>query len=86
MAPSDNIFFTAELVNNGNTTREVYAVLEIEYIKAKPVLDTRWQVVSVGQCDGSGLGVNAQAGKSKFAISSQPMTMMKDGTIFGLRG
>jgi hypothetical protein len=84
IAPNDNILFTAEIINNSNSTRDVYAVLDVEYIKSKPALDSRWQVVAVGNCDGKGLAINAEEGKSKFAVTSQPMTMMKDGTIFGL--
>jgi hypothetical protein len=37
-------------------------------------------------CDGKGLEVRPEQGKQKFAITSQPMTMLKNGIMFGLRG
>jgi hypothetical protein len=85
VGPADDMFFTAEIINNSNATKEVYVVIDIEYLKSKPVLTSSWHVLGVGTCDGSGLEIRPEKGKQKFAITSKPMTVLRDGYIFGIR-
>jgi hypothetical protein len=81
----DNIMMTAEIVNNANTTQNVYITIDLEYLNAKPDLVSTWHVLGVGTCDGKGLEIKPEKGVTKFAITSKPMTFQRDGYIFGIR-
>jgi hypothetical protein len=77
--------FTAEIINNGATPREIYIVLDLDYLQGPPPVPSTWHVLGVGSCDGQGIAIRPEAGKSKFTIKSQPMTVQRTGYIFGLR-
>jgi hypothetical protein len=77
--------FTAEIINNGNTPKDIYIVLDFDYLKGSPPVTSTWHILGVGTCDGQGLAIQPEAGKKNFAIKSQPMTVQRNGTIFGLR-
>jgi len=77
---------SAEIINNSNTTKDVYIVIDIEYVKGKPARPTSWHVLNVGMCDGKGIEIKPEdKGLKKFVITSQPMTVKRDGSIFGIR-
>ena len=85
VSQKDNIMFTAEMINNSNATQSVYVVLDVEYVKRKPALTTSWHVLAVGMCDGKGIAILPEGTKTKFGMKSQPMTVQRDGFIFGVR-
>jgi hypothetical protein len=85
LGANDVIMFTAEMINNGAAPREVYVVLDFDYLKGAPAVTSTWHALAVGTCDGHGIDVRPEAGKTKFAVKSQPMTVQRTGYIFGLR-
>ncbi len=85
MGTDDVIMFTAEIVNNGAAPREVYVVLDFDYLKGAPPVASTWHVLPVGTCDKNGIAVRPEAGKARFTVKSQPMTVQRTGYIFGLR-
>ena len=87
VGPQDSISFIAEIINNSNSTMDVYAAVDVEYIKGKPAMESTMHLMNVGMCDGKGLDIrpDLHSGQKKFAMSSKPMTVQKDGDIIGLR-
>jgi hypothetical protein len=77
--------FTAEIINYSNVTQNVYVVIDLEYLEAKPDFTSTWHVLAVGTCDGKGMAIHPEEGKKKFALTSQPMMVQKDGYMFGIR-
>jgi hypothetical protein len=76
---------TAEIINNGNAAREVYIVLDLDYLRGPPPATSTWHVLGVGTCDGQGVAIRPEPGKARFSVRSQPMTVLRTGHIFGLR-
>jgi hypothetical protein len=76
---------TAEIINNGAAAREVYIVLDFDYLRGPPPATATWHVLGVGTCDGQGVAIRPEAGKARFTVKSQPMTVQRTGYIFGLR-
>jgi hypothetical protein len=78
----------AEIINNSNITKDVYAMVDVEYIKEKPTLETVTHMMTVGMCDGKGMNIRPelQGETKKFTASSKAMTVQRDGYIMGLRG
>jgi Stress up-regulated Nod 19 len=81
----DNIMLAAEIINTGPVTKEVYVVLDFDYVQGAPPVTATWHVLGVGTCDGQGIAIRPEAGKAKFSVKSQPMTVLRTGYIFGLR-
>lgn len=77
----DRVFMTMDVVNYGAETKEVYAVVDIQYVEGKPkgFLEGVTQLWSVGTCDGQVGFVRPPPGQKKFALSSKSMKIVKDG-------
>jgi hypothetical protein len=85
LGANDAIMFAAEMINNGAAPREVYVVLDFDYLRGPPPATSTWHVLSVGSCDGQGISVRPEPGKARFTVKSKPMTVQRTGYIFGLR-
>jgi hypothetical protein len=60
-------------------------VLDLDYLRGPAPAISTWHVLGVGTCDGQGVAIRPEAGKTKFRVKSQPMTVLRTGHIFGLR-
>jgi hypothetical protein len=85
LGAEDNIMLAAEIINNGDKAKEVFVVLDLDYLKGTPPVTSTWHVLGVGTCDGQGVSIRPKEGESKFAVKSQPMVVQRTGYIFGLR-
>jgi hypothetical protein len=84
----DKTLMTGDIVNYTNETKEVYSLIDIQYIQGKPAghMEAVTQLWSVGQCDGMIGFVRPPPGQKKFALKSQKMTITQDGTFLAWRG
>ena len=85
VSPGDEILVNAEVVNLTNDTKTIYALIDIEYVPGKAKLEASPVTLSVGQCDGGGIGLTPTEGAKKWNLESKPMTIQSDGYIFAIR-
>jgi len=77
---NDRIMMSGDVVNYKNETQTVFAKGEIEYIegKVKEALETNYQLIDVGICDGKSVMLEPPKGQTKFTYKGQEITMAKD--------
>jgi hypothetical protein len=87
VANKDKIFMTTELVNYSNQDKELFALIDIEYIPGKLAngFDVTSETLSVTQCDTENKGIQPQGNQKKFSVLSKPMTLNVDGYIMNQR-
>ncbi|KAF2663448.1 hypothetical protein BT63DRAFT_119198 [Microthyrium microscopicum] len=89
LGKDDKIMLSAELVNHANTTKDVYAVTEIDYVPGQPAgyLDSGVVMFAMNQCDGWSMpSIRGWPGYNKFTIKGTPATAVMDGYMLLRRG
>jgi hypothetical protein len=88
VGPKDRIMMNGDIVNYTNETKEVYALIDLQYIEGKPkgFMESVTQLWSVGQCDGQIGFVRPPPGQKKFSIKSRSMKVVQDGYFLAFRG
>jgi hypothetical protein len=78
---NDRIMMNGDIVNYTNEEKEVYALIDIQYLESKPpgFMEAVTQLWSVGQCDGMIGFVRPPPGQKQFAIKSRSMKVVEDG-------
>ena len=81
LGKTDRIVMSGDIVNYTNDTREVYSLLDLQYIEGKPTdyMEAVTQLWSVGQCDGQTGFIHPAPGVKKFSIKSKPMNVTQPG-------
>lgn len=80
-----------DIVNFTNEKKIVYTMIDIQYVEGKPEghQEAVTQLWNVGQCEGEGkVGFDIpkpRPDQKKFALRSQNMTMVQDGTFLAFR-
>jgi hypothetical protein len=80
-----NILFTAELINYTNATKNVYIVLDMQYVPGQAKMDSSFESLSVTQCDGFAPTIALPASKKQFHMTSKDMVIQQDGYIVSAR-
>jgi hypothetical protein len=78
---NDRIIMNGDIVNYSNEMKEVYWLMDIQYIDGKvpDYMEVANQLWSVGTCDGQVGFVKPPPGKEKFVLASKDMKIMTDG-------
>ncbi|KAE9967906.1 hypothetical protein EG328_007910 [Venturia inaequalis] len=88
----DKVTMAGDIVNFTNEKKIVYTMIDIQYVEGKPEghQEAVTQLWNVGQCEGEGkVGFDIpkpRPDQKKFALRSQNMTMVQDGTFLAFRG
>jgi hypothetical protein len=77
----DKIVMNGDIVNYTNETKEVYSLIDLQYIDGKPAgsMEAVTQLWSVGQCDGQIGFVKPPPGQKIFSLKSQTMKVTQEG-------
>jgi hypothetical protein len=78
---------TMDVVNYRNDTKEVYAVVDLQYVEGKPqgFMESVTQLWNVGICDGQTGFVRPPPEETKFSLKSQSFKIVKDGYFLAFR-
>jgi hypothetical protein len=81
------VLFTTELVNYSNTTKNVFAVSELDYLPGHPegYSDSGFALLSVTQCDGTNPLLHPPEGQKRYSYKSKVLTIIKGGHILETR-
>ncbi|TID25758.1 hypothetical protein E2P81_ATG03546 [Venturia nashicola] len=89
LGTSSKVIVSAELVNYGKETKEVYLVTELDYLPGDTpdMMDTAVGIMTVNQCDSNmNPFLKAPEGKKVWDMKSKDLTISQDGYLLSRRG
>lgn len=89
IGPRSRVVMSAELVNYGTETKNIYVVTEVYYVpdSTPDMMDTSVGIMSVNQCDRfPNPFLHAPPGMKAFVMQSKNITITQDGYMLSRRG